>query len=519
MITSILTLAGLSIALADPDPTLDWAAEALPVPAEAPPRSVFLVGEPWAADDAQGARVLVGLDPSMPRRWLDILGPLLSARGPAAVDVVLAQDLAQAARGDQYTTVIFLGSETDGGSSVVVGEDPEKRSKINITLRRVFDADEAEPWRRFLVRDQEEGAQGQLPPPRPDQRHHALLIDQGLSEAGRLERALLGLTTLMQGWYPGSYTVIGAPESGAVVVRLGIRAWLVRGGAVHELRALDELPRDARVSNLEAAPWEDGSRAYLAAHGKLAQGDEILLLRAQDPLEAQGLVRVDDLMPGAMLDMRYTTPANFTGVQLYPEHAACYLRPKAAASLVQANDRLSEVGLRLRLYDCYRPVSAQRFMYEVNTRPGFVASPSGQGSVHNRGAAVDVGLVDAAGHDVPLPTDHDAFVPEAAAAAAGLPWGATANRRTLQEAMRRSGFSTIRLEWWHFDGSGGTELPMDFDFPEWAGPAPEKPGVEVELPDVQTGRDSLDGSLSGPTSTAAPSQGGGAGQSVRAGGR
>lgn len=227
------------------------------------------------------------------------------------------------------------------------------------------------------------------------------------------------------------------------------------------LYGVARLDAPAPLSDLGRQDWSDGSRRFVSA-----VGPGVLALRPADSLEAHGLVRLDEsLLPGAVIDMRYTTADNFTGVQLYPDDAGCYLLPESASALIEAHQRLQSVGLGLLIWDCYRPLSVQAHMFEVFPQPGFVARPTGAGSVHNRGAAVDVGLVDGRGVPVPLPTDHDDFTDQAAADAPDHSPAVIANRTHLQQAMRAAGFSTIRSEWWHFNGPGGTDTAMDLSFP------------------------------------------------------
>ena len=84
----------------------------------------------------------------------------------------------------------------------------------------------------------------------------------------------------------------------------------------------------------------------------------------------------------------------------------------------------------------------------------YVARPA-RGSVHNRGAAVDLTLFDRqTGAAVAMGTDYDYFGPEGHAAYAELPDSVLAHRRILQNTLRRHGFLTIRTEWWHFNFAG-----------------------------------------------------------------
>ncbi len=176
---------------------------------------------------------------------------------------------------------------------------------------------------------------------------------------------------------------------------------------------------------------------------------------------APRLEDVSSIIPDAVIDLRYATPRNVAGRPLYPAGARCLLQPAVAARLARAADRLRRQGFRLRLYDCYRPLSVQRVLFARESRPGFVADPWHGGSHHNKGAAVDVGLVDLAGGDVALPTDFDEFTKRARASAVdGVTPEARAHRQALREAMEAAGFLPSRTEWWHFSAPEARGSPL-----------------------------------------------------------
>lgn len=154
---------------------------------------------------------------------------------------------------------------------------------------------------------------------------------------------------------------------------------------------------------------------------------------------------VDDLL----VELRYATPDNFLHRPLYPKSARCLLRESAARKLGVAARLLRQQGFRLRLYDCYRPLSVQWQMWKAFPRRGYVADPR-QGSPHNRGAAVDLTLASEVGGEVEMPTDFDTFTP---AAHHGYQGGSAASRRhreVLCQAMEAAGFKKNRMEWWHY---------------------------------------------------------------------
>lgn len=172
------------------------------------------------------------------------------------------------------------------------------------------------------------------------------------------------------------------------------------------------------------------------------------------------LVDVARVVPDAVLDLRYATPRNFVGERLYPRNARCLLLPDVATRLAGAAARLRAAGFRLRLYDCYRPLSVQRALWKRFPKPGFVADPR-KGSNHNRAAAVDVGLSRPDGAEAEMPTAFDAFVPAAQAdATEGISPAALRHRELLRAAMEAEGFRVNRKEWWHFDAPEAREAKV-----------------------------------------------------------
>jgi D-alanyl-D-alanine dipeptidase len=93
-------------------------------------------------------------------------------------------------------------------------------------------------------------------------------------------------------------------------------------------------------------------------------------------------------------------------------------------------------------------------MWEPIKNPDYVADPK-KGSRHNRGAAVDLTLIDLkTGAELPMPTPYDDFTPRAAHAFDELPPDVLANRALLRGLMEKHGFDPLPSEWWHFDFRG-----------------------------------------------------------------
>ena len=174
------------------------------------------------------------------------------------------------------------------------------------------------------------------------------------------------------------------------------------------------------------------------------------------------LVDVRSVAPEVVVEMRYAGRDNFTGKAIY-DCGRCFLRPETARKVARAERELLKMGLSLKLWDCYRPLSAQKLLWSLVPDPRFVADPR-KGSRHNRGNAVDVTLVNTAGRELEMPTKFDDFSPRAAHGEMRLPAHVLGNRRLLAETMQKAGFRALPTEWWHYDDidSGGDLLDVSF---------------------------------------------------------
>jgi zinc D-Ala-D-Ala dipeptidase len=174
---------------------------------------------------------------------------------------------------------------------------------------------------------------------------------------------------------------------------------------------------------------------------------------------ARRLVDVERAIPGIRIDVRYATANNFMRRPLYPI-ARVFLRVPAAHALADVQRELATQGLALKVFDGYRPYRITEAMWEPIRNPDFVADPA-RGSRHNRGAAVDLTLVDlSTGEEIVMPTPYDDFTPRARQDFNDLPPDVIANRAKLREAMVRHGFDPLASEWWHFDYHGWPKFEL-----------------------------------------------------------
>lgn len=156
---------------------------------------------------------------------------------------------------------------------------------------------------------------------------------------------------------------------------------------------------------------------------------------------------------GIPLDIRYATANNFMKKPLYPV-AKAFLRAPAADALKAVQLELNARGLGIKVHDAYRPYRVTEAMWEPIKNPDYVADPA-KGSRHNRGAAVDLTLINLAdGTELPMPTPYDDFTERAAHAYTDLPAEALINRALLRDVMMKHGFDPLPSEWWHYDFRG-----------------------------------------------------------------
>ena len=160
-------------------------------------------------------------------------------------------------------------------------------------------------------------------------------------------------------------------------------------------------------------------------------------------------VRLKDLSADFVYELKYATPDNFLKQAVY-DCGECYLRKSTAEALVKANEAFKQLGYRIKLFDCYRPLSVQKKMWKILPGTHYVANPA-KGSKHNRGAAVDLTLVDAQGKELNMGTPFDFFGKEAHQTYTQHSKEVLENRKLLKETLDKYNFKSIYSEWWHYE--------------------------------------------------------------------
>ncbi len=165
---------------------------------------------------------------------------------------------------------------------------------------------------------------------------------------------------------------------------------------------------------------------------------------------------------GIAIDLRYATPHNFVGRDLYSPFDCAWLHREAAAALERAVAWLAanRPGYTALILDALRPQRVQQQLWDALEGTGlrlYLAEPE-RGSIHSFGMALDITLLDPDGREVDMGTGFDDLTErshpgrEASLLARGeLTLAQIGNRQLLRDAMGHAGFTGIQSEWWHYD--------------------------------------------------------------------
>ena len=189
-------------------------------------------------------------------------------------------------------------------------------------------------------------------------------------------------------------------------------------------------------------------------------------LKATPPAEpptakASDLTAITSVDPGIKLDIRYATTNNFMGKQIYEQPGAFLQRP-AAQALGRVQTRLKAQGFGLLIHDAYRPWYVTRMFWDATPEANriFVADPS-KGSRHNRGAAVDLTMIDLkTGKPIVTTGRYDEFASRSFSNYVGGTDEQRWLREVLRTAMEAEGYTVYPQEWWHFDLVGWQAFPI-----------------------------------------------------------
>jgi D-alanyl-D-alanine dipeptidase len=179
-----------------------------------------------------------------------------------------------------------------------------------------------------------------------------------------------------------------------------------------------------------------------------------------EPTKVLEFVDIEKVNPRILVDIRYATNDNFTSQKVYPI-SKCFLRKRTAWKLNNVQKELEKRGVGLKVWDGYRPLHVQWIFWKLVPDERFVGNPARSGSKHNRGAAVDVTLVDQQGRELFMPSGFDEFSEKAFRNSPNTPKEAQANSKLLEDLMYEQGFIGYPSEWWHYEDTEWESYPIE----------------------------------------------------------
>lgn len=163
----------------------------------------------------------------------------------------------------------------------------------------------------------------------------------------------------------------------------------------------------------------------------------------------KNLVLIDESF-GVELDIRYASKNNVTGVSFY-ENDLCYLHKDTVACLEKTVKLAKIQGYKIKIFDGFRPLKAQQFLFDKFPGGEFVSNPQTGVVPHCRGVAIDLTLIDEkTGEELDMGTEFDDFSSKAYHASVEVSAQAQKNRFILMGLMLSSGWDFFSKEWWHY---------------------------------------------------------------------
>ena len=201
-------------------------------------------------------------------------------------------------------------------------------------------------------------------------------------------------------------------------------------------------------------------------------------------MDPSGFVLLSDYVPGVIQEIRYFSTYNFIGERIDGYEEPCALLTKEAArALKSVANEMAVRGLRLKIFDAYRPACAvKHFMLwgiedqDVRMKPYFYPDLEKQElfirgyiaklSSHSRGSTVDLTLLDMqTGRELDMGSPFDFFGEVSHPDCKAITEEQYNNRMILQRAMVRNGFKPLDCEWWHFTLENEPYPNTYFEFP------------------------------------------------------
>jgi len=179
------------------------------------------------------------------------------------------------------------------------------------------------------------------------------------------------------------------------------------------------------------------------------------------PERGEIFVCVSDYIPSIVVELKYATTGNITSEVIY-NFTDAYLRYGTVKKLEAVQNELIKLGYCLKIWDAFRPVSAQFDLWKIMPSSAYVANPNTGYSSHSRGNTVDVTLVTIDGAEIAMPTGFDDFSTKADRDYSDVSKAVAENAMLLEVVMEHNGFNSYYGEWWHFSDNNSYSVDTEF---------------------------------------------------------
>ena len=110
------------------------------------------------------------------------------------------------------------------------------------------------------------------------------------------------------------------------------------------------------------------------------------ILRSVNANADPPLIDIQSVDPTIVVELRYAGNNNVFKHPLYPQGTRALARPEVAAALTKAQTLLRRYQYGLKIWDAYRPVTAQTKLWQALHNSDYIANPEvGAGSLHSWG--------------------------------------------------------------------------------------------------------------------------------------
>ena len=159
------------------------------------------------------------------------------------------------------------------------------------------------------------------------------------------------------------------------------------------------------------------------------------------------MTELKTIVPGLVYELRYAGRNNFMRTRMYPARTRnTFMRLQAAKALQMVQQKLSQQGYGLKIWDAYRPYSVTEKFWEMVKDERYVANPA-KGSGHNRGIAVDLTIIElAGGRELNMGTGFDNFTDTAHHTFTQLSAEVLRNRKLLKDTLEACGFTAFESD-------------------------------------------------------------------------